>query len=1806
MASLNLVVNTLADAPDANLGDNVCDSDGATSGSQCTLRAAIQEANAAAGDDTITFDPSLSGAISLASALPDLNSNLSITGPGASILAVQRSVAGGTPNFRIFNIPIGITISISGLTLSFGRVDNDGGAIFNSGTLTLTDSVLRNNRADSGGAIMSVGGSTLNISRTSITQNTTIGGSAAGILSQGTFTMTDSTVSGNTVSGGLFIGGGSTIIANCTISSNSGQSGGAGVLVTGAITTATIVNSTITGNRVDPTGITGAIGGGLVRLAGNVHLRNTIVAGNFRGVGPLADDISGNVNPSSAFNLIGVGGSGGLTDGGNSNKVGIADPGLDALTNNGGPTETHRLRPNSPAIDAGDNCVINNSCSPSPGSALITDQRGTNFARFFDGDLNGTAQVDIGAYELQEPSFVVTNTNDNGAGSLRNAIVESINNGSGTVTFQEGLTGTISLSTPLPDLNSMTIKGPGATRLTIQRSNSVGSQFRIFRIAFGATVNISGLTISNGNAGGATIETASGGGIFNDGTLTIDDCNISGNFAGGGGGVANKGDLTILNSTIANNMSTGHGGGLENLPAAFILRIDRSTISNNTANQNGGGIRNFSGASTLITNTTISTNSASTGGGIANARPLVLSSVTITGNTATVRGGGIQSGSGTPRFNNTIIAGNTSPLGPDCEGFGFVSEDYNLIGNTNGFLLNGVVAHNLHNVNPLLGPLANNGGPTQTHQLLNGSPALDAGSSALLTDQRGRPRRVDQPNVPNAVGGDASDIGAFEAAAFEVNSTADTDDGACTLPGTGNGCTLREAMNAANTTPGTQAITFAPSLTANGPNTITLLTALPELASDMSITGPGADLLNVQRSSAAGVPEFRIFTINSGRTATIAHITIANGKLTPFGNNGGGVANFGTLTMANCNLFGNQIGLAGVRGLGGGIYNDGPSLTLIDCKVGGPGGQPNSAGASGGGIFNNSGTLLVKGGSIFGNTGDGIASAATTTLDGVAITNNEENGNGGAGVLVIGGNTEIINCLIANNTANGGFGGGLRTGQATTTVVNTTVSGNTSISSGGGISNFNGALTLINVTVTNNRSDSDNNSNGLEDGGGVDAAGGPLVLHNTIVAGNFIGSSLTPQPDDLGGGFASTSSFNVIGVCDNCGLTNNTNNNQVGVADAGLAPLANNGGPTLTHALLPTSPALDSGSNSLIANPPFSGPPFTDQRGTAFSRIVDGPDGDITARVDAGAFEQQIPITLIPNVITKEDTEVVIPFDVGDRSTITSITISSANQTLVPNDPSHLGVTDAGTTELITINPAADRTGTAEVVLTLNRSGSSQSRTIQVTVEPVNDAPTFIRGVNQNIGEDSGVQSIFNWATDISAGAADESGQTLSFQVTGNTNPGLFTVAPSVSSAGTLTYSPAPETSGVALITIVLKDNGGTASGGQDTSAAQVFSITVNAVNDAPVNTIPLNQSVIENGSLTFSAANSNQISVADIDASTLQVSLSTSHGLITLGSTAGLSFTIGNGTANNAMTFTGTIASINAALNGTTFLPIKGFDGVASIQIVTNDGGNTGLGGLLTDTDSILINVLNGGSLQFLNSSASVAEGSGTTTITVNRAGGSAGEASVTFSTSSGTAVGGNACGAGIDFINTSGTLSWTADEITSKTFTVTLCNDTENEEDEILNLTLSAPQGSGALGVPSTATLTLANDDAPVLLTEENTEQAIALTSVSTTRDPFALLDPFNLSDDHRRRVSLFVWRLSLLPTDNASNLMVVAEDSAGMTYELTVESVGAVPGLTDVSQVNVILPDNVIGAPRELWLTVKLRGPATNRASIRIAAP
>jgi hypothetical protein len=130
-------------------------------------------------------------------------------------------------------------------------------------------------------------------------------------------------------------------------------------------------------------------------------LKNTLVAGNFRGTGATADDINGPVDVASSFNLIGARGSGGLTNGVNSNQVGIADPRLGPLANNGGPTFTYSLLSDSPALDAGDNCVTQAAhCGDANIPQLTTDQRGFN--RMIDGpDADTIASVDIGAYEAQ-------------------------------------------------------------------------------------------------------------------------------------------------------------------------------------------------------------------------------------------------------------------------------------------------------------------------------------------------------------------------------------------------------------------------------------------------------------------------------------------------------------------------------------------------------------------------------------------------------------------------------------------------------------------------------------------------------------------------------------------------------------------------------------------------------------------------------------------------------------------------------------------------------------------------------------------------------------------------------------------------------------------------------------------------------------------------------------------------------------------------------------------------------------------------------------------------------------------------------------------------------------------------------------------------------------------------------------------------------------------------------------------------------------------------------------------------------------
>ncbi|HEX9002641.1 MAG TPA: putative Ig domain-containing protein, partial [Blastocatellia bacterium] len=355
--------------------------------------------------------------------------------------------------------------------------------------------------------------------------------------------------------------------------------------------------------------------------------------------------------------------------------------------------------------------------------------------------------VDIGAFELIASPLIVTNTNDAGAGTLRQAIFEAnlSDVAADVITFSAlfNTAQTINLLTVLPDITgSLTLTGPGANLLTVRRD--VAAEFRIFHIPnFGPEVVISGLTINNGRAPAFEF----GGGISSLSSLTLTDVNVTGNQAGNGGGGVSLAfaDGVFTNCTFSGNTAEQGGGIYFQGDGGRTLRLTNVTVSgNSSSNLTAGGVRNVStsGPSTLeVINSTIVNNTA--GGGLQTLTFTPTSNATIT-------------------LRNTIIANNTPNNLSKIEQSGgtatITSLGFNLTSDGGGGFLNGT--GDLLNTNPLLTALANHGGPTPTHALLPGSPAINAGTNtgAPATDQRGiaRPQQT------------TTDIGAFESRGFTL------------------------------------------------------------------------------------------------------------------------------------------------------------------------------------------------------------------------------------------------------------------------------------------------------------------------------------------------------------------------------------------------------------------------------------------------------------------------------------------------------------------------------------------------------------------------------------------------------------------------------------------------------------------------------------------------------------------------------------------------------------------------------------------------------------------------------------------------------------------------------------------------------------------------------------------------------------------------------------------------------------------------------------------------------------------------------
>lgn len=404
-----------------------------------TLRQAILDANNSVGADTIVFDASFYASphtIVIDSAPPQINQQLTITGPGSSLLTIERDANGPTSSRQCFN-SFATVLSMSGMTLTGGAISGTGGALSAVGTspnVTLDDMVLTKNSATNlGGAIYLGNNATLAIRNSVISDNSAPSGGGIYFFSGGSLLMENTTISGNTANaasnatgGGLYfdatalasppagftpstlvirnstfsgntsngLGGaihldaltGTLQLQNTTLSGNTAGLSGGAIAATSASGSLLIQNSTITNNTASGTNSANG-GGGIYRVSilnNTLTVTNSIVSGNINSNAP---DIKTDNFTTTHINYSAIGNATGFTlaaDSGNNLPYG-ANLKLGSLASNGGPTQTHAILTGSPLIDAGSNAAVP--------AGLTTDQRGTNYPRIVDDT------VDIGAYE---------------------------------------------------------------------------------------------------------------------------------------------------------------------------------------------------------------------------------------------------------------------------------------------------------------------------------------------------------------------------------------------------------------------------------------------------------------------------------------------------------------------------------------------------------------------------------------------------------------------------------------------------------------------------------------------------------------------------------------------------------------------------------------------------------------------------------------------------------------------------------------------------------------------------------------------------------------------------------------------------------------------------------------------------------------------------------------------------------------------------------------------------------------------------------------------------------------------------------------------------------------------------------------------------------------------------------------------------------------------------------------------------------------------------------------------------------------
>ncbi len=1511
--------------------------DGDISPEHLTLREAIA---AAVPGGRISFAPGLAGTLAMDSRLGEFTiaKSLTIDGPGANAITISAGL-----DSRIFKVSDGDSSSdkdvvIRGLSLTDGAPAPglNGGAIINTERLLIDKCVFFGNAAENGGGIYSRG--SITIVDTSGSGNSAVD-SGGFLLSfpSGAAIVRRSTIAGNDArQGGGIMNVGNLRIENSTLSGNSTTQSGGGIFH-GAAAQLLVANATVTDNIADANSTSSGLGGGVFVITGAspADLRNCIVAGNFDtpnngGGGIVHPDVSGAFS-GNHNNFIGLPtGSAGLT--GSDiffSEVGITE--LDELIDpvlgdNGGLTLTHALTLFGPGVDAGNSAFVSAPWLEGP---PFVDQRGIGFDRvdfatvdvgaveFQDGDINDTLAAQDDSVPTPEDIpvqiAVIDNDIDTDDDIIRSSVLivepaahgqTRINIATGAVTYTPALNfnGVDSFvyevrdaGLPLP---------PTSSRATVTIFVSAVNDAPAAQDDFAFPEEDESLDINvlvndgdvDGNLDPASVvviaSPAHGTATPNAATGEITYTPAQ-NFNGADSFTYRVSDtgspLPALSDTAVVTISVGAVN--DTLHAAdddAVTDEDESVSIDVAANDDDLDDEIVRSSVIVVTPATNGNTSVNPSSGVITYTPrpnfngvdtfvYEIADLGIplppTRSRATVTVA-VNAVNDAPELTAPLFLQGVQDQDNAIDGLALVDRDAGE--SATPFIevdiaaANGILSFDLAATPDVLVVGGSAGSPSVS---LRGTP-LDLGVALNTFTYRADPLHyadsisISVDDLGNTgAGGPRSDSASVPVTILpvfmEVSTLADTVDGNLS-PGN---LTLREAIE--EVSPGGR-IAFKSALT----GTLSMDSRLGDFDIEKALTidGPGSTVITL----SAG-PASRIFNISDGDSVPNKEVVIRGLTLTDGApaspQNGGAISNTERLLIDRCIIFGNE------AENGGGIYSRG-SLTLVDTS-----GAGNTAIDSGGFLYSfPSETSIVR----------------RSTVNG-----NEARHGGG-----------IMNV------------GSLR-------IENSTLSGNRAAQDGGGL--YHGAaaqLLAINATITNNIANANPASGGV--GGGIFVVAGASAadLRNCIVAGNF------DTPDNAGGGtvhpdasgaFAGNHN-NLVGQSDgSAGL----GGSDVFFAEAGIVDieevidpfLSDNGGFTLTHALVESSPAVNAGDSAFIAAP-LSGPPFFDQRGAGFDRI------DFSA-VDVGALEAQDGVS--NEVLTAHDDfaatneDEAVTVDVLDNDTGADAGILPASVTVVIAAAHGATSVDAASGS-VTYTPAPDFSGVDTFVYEVTDNGaplpaSSALATVTITVNAVNDT-LAANGDFATTNEDDPV-AIFVLANDTDAADPDGGVDPSSVTIVTAASKGSVGVDPAT---GVVTYTPAPNSSGVDSFVYEVRDLGAPLPA---TLAAAAVTVTVNAVNDPPVIIAPAEVQGLWDTTIPIPG-----VTLADLDAGDavdprLDLTVAVSNGAVTLGAASGATVTI-----------QGTVAQLNAALSTLAYRGAPLYFGPDTLSIEANDRGNTGSGG--------------------------------------------------------------------------------------------------------------------------------------------------------------------------------------------------------------------------------------------------------------------